>query len=243
MRSDNRSNTQMRPVRFVPNFTKHATGSVLVEFGDTKVICTVCVSDGVPHFLRNSQPAQGWLTAEYSMLPGSTNTRAKRERPAPSGRSQEIQRLIGRSLRGVFDLTKVPDLTFNVDCDVIQADGGTRTSAITGAYVALKIACDKLSRQGKIRQNPLSDSVSAVSIGLKQDEILVDLDYSEDSTADLDMNVVLTGDGRILEIQGTAERASFTKKQVLDIIEAAEGALSPMNELQNLAAEGETVES
>jgi ribonuclease PH len=233
----------MRPIRITPGFTKHATGSVLVEYGDTKVICTVFVEDGVPPFLRNSNPPQGWLTAEYAMLPGATNTRGKRERPAPSGRSQEIQRLIGRAIRGVIDLQLCPDLTFNIDCDVIQADGGTRTASITGAFAALKIAVDKLLRNRKLINNPLTDSVAAVSIGIRGTEMLVDLNYEEDSTADLDMNVVLTASGRILEIQGTAERSAFTKDQVMQIIGLAEEALSPVFELQHIAAEGQVAES
>jgi len=243
LRHDGRvSNNQLRPLRLVPHFTKHAAGSVLVELGDTRVICTVCTEDQVPQFLRGSSPPQGWLTAEYSMLPGATSTRTKRERPAPSGRSQEIQRLIGRSLRGVIDLRKAPDVTFNIDCDVIQADAGTRTAAITGAFVALKLAVDKLLRSGKLRSNPLIDSVAAVSVGVCKGEILVDLNYVEDSSADLDMNVVLTGSGKILEIQGTAERQAFTKEQVMQIIDAATEALGPVFDMQLAAAEGREIE-
>ena len=243
LRSDGRTSTQLRPLRITPHFTKHADGSVLVEFGDTKVICTVVAEDGVPSFLRNAQPAQGWLTAEYAMMPSATNTRTRRERQKVSGRTQEIQRLIGRSIRGVIDLQSCPDITFTIDCDVIQADGGTRTASITGAFVALKIAVDSLRRGGRINRNPLTDVVAAVSVGLKGDQILVDLDYSEDSTADLDMNVVLTQSGKILEIQGTAEREAFTKDQVMRIMESAEEALAPVYELQLAAADGEVVES
>ncbi|SME90782.1 ribonuclease PH [Pseudobacteriovorax antillogorgiicola] len=243
LRHDGRSSDQMRPLRIVPNYTKHAAGSVLLEFGETKVICTASVDEGVPSFLRNATPAQGWLTAEYSMLPGSTQTRSRRERPSPSGRSQEIQRLIGRSIRGIIDLTKCPDFTFTLDCDVIQADGGTRTASITGAYVALKIAVDKLLRSGKLNQNPLTDAVAAVSVGLRDSAVLVDLDYQEDSTADLDMNVVMTQSGKFLEIQGTAERAAFSKEQVLEIMNAAEAALNPVFDLQHEAADGREVES
>lgn len=242
MRSDQRSNSQMRPIRIVPNYLKHPEGSVLVEYGDTKVICTVCVDESVPSFLRNAQPPQGWLTAEYSMLPGATNTRAKRERPNPSGRSQEIQRLIGRAIRGVINLQNCPDLTFNIDCDVIQADGGTRTASITGAYVALKLAVDRLLRKRKLSKNPLTDAVAAVSIGILKDQILADLNYEEDSKADLDMNVVMTQSGKILEIQGTAERMAFSKEQVIRIIDTATEVLKPVFELQNQAAEGQEVE-
>jgi ribonuclease PH len=243
LRHDGRSSDQMRPIRITPHFTKNAHGSVLIEYGDTRVICTVCVEEGVPAFLRNSSPAQGWLTAEYGMLPGATGTRTRRERPAPSGRSQEIQRLIGRSLRGVIDLTRAADLTFNIDCDVIQADGGTRTASITGSYVALKMAVDKLLRSGRLGENPLVDAVAAVSVGLRDGEVLVDLDYQEDSTADLDMNVVMTQSGRFLEVQGTAERASFARNDILAIIDAAEAALKPCFELLHEAADGRVVET
>jgi ribonuclease PH len=232
----------MRPLRITPGFTRHAAGSVLVEFGNTQVLCTVTVEDGVPGFLRNASPPQGWLTAEYSMLPSATNTRTKRERNGPSGRTQEIQRLIGRAIRGIIDLNLCPDTTFTIDCDVIQADGGTRTASITGAYVALKIAVDRCLRSGRLRANPLKGAVAAVSIGLKADQVLVDLDYLEDSSADLDMNVVLTQDGKILEIQGTAERSAFTREQVVRIIDAASDALKPVFELQQVAVEGQVAE-
>ena len=243
LRHDGRSPGQMRPIRMIPHFTKNADGSVLIEYGDTRVLCTVSLDEGVPNFLRNVSPAQGWLTAEYSMLPGATQSRTRRERPAPSGRSQEIQRLIGRSLRGVIDLTKCPDYTITIDCDVLQADGGTRTASITGAYIALKIALDKLIRKGKLHTHPLTDAVAAVSVGLRDSEILVDMDYQEDSTADLDMNVVMTQSGKFLEIQGTAERAAFSKSQIMEILDAAEEALRPCFELQHEAADGREVES
>jgi len=243
LRHDGRTSGQMRPIRITPNFTKHAAGSVLIEFGDTKVICTVCVDDGVPGFLRHANPSQGWLTAEYNMLPSATNSRTHRERYKVGGRTQEIQRLIGRALRGVIDLRLCPDLTFAIDCDVIQADGGTRTASITGAYVALKIAVDTLIRKKRLSQNPLIETVSAVSVGLKNGEIQVDLDYIEDSSADLDMNVVMTQSGKILEIQGTAERAAFSKEEVAKILDAAEESLKPIFELQQAAADGQIVES
>ncbi len=242
LRADGRSSQQMRPIRITPGFTKHAQGSVLVEFGETRVICTAFVEDGVPYFLRNSVPPQGWLTAEYSMIPSATTSRGRRERPSPSGRSQEIQRLIGRAIRGIINLKLCPDLTFQIDCDVIQADGGTRTASITGAYVALHLAVERLLRAGKLNANPLTDAVAAISVGLKNGQILVDVDYNEDSSADLDMNVVLTSSGKILEIQGTAEGAAFSKSQVLEIIEAAEEALAPVFELQQTAIEGRVAE-
>ncbi|MEY4632289.1 MAG: hypothetical protein RIQ81_2409 [Pseudomonadota bacterium] len=241
-RPSGRAGAQMRAVRITPGFTRHAAGSVLIEYGNTQVLCTVTVEDGVPGFLRNASPPQGWLTAEYSMLPSSTNSRTKRERNGPSGRTQEIQRLIGRAIRGVIDLNLCPDTTFTIDCDVIQADGGTRTASITGAYVALKLAVDRCLRTGRLRTNPLKDSVAAVSIGLKGDVLLVDLDYLEDSSADLDMNVVMTQDGKILEIQGTAERSAFTRDQVVRIMDAACDALRPVFDLQQVAAEGQVAE-
>ncbi len=243
LRNDGRVTTQIRPLRIIPNFTKHADGSVLIEAGETRVLCTVCVENTVPPFLRNATPPQGWLTAEYSMLPSATAGRMRRERPHPSGRTQEIQRLIGRSLRGAIDLYKCPDMTFTIDCDVLQADGGTRTTAVTGAFVALQMAVNKLLRGGRLKINPMRDVVAAVSVGLCRDEILVDLNYEEDSSADLDMNVVMTQSGKILEIQGTGERASFSKDQVVRIMDAAEAALADVFALQLSAAEGREVES
>lgn len=242
-RSHNRMTNQMRPIRITPDYLRHPTGSVLIECGDTKIICAVSVDDNVPSFLRNASPPQGWLTAEYSMLPSATNSRTKRERQSVGGRTQEIQRLIGRAIRGVIDLNACPDMTFTIDCDVIQADGGTRTASITGAYVALKIAVSKLLRSGKLKRNPLKDGVAALSIGILAGDYLVDLDYNEDSNAELDMNVVMTHSGKILEIQGTGERASFTKDQVLRIMELGEDALKDVFELQNQAADGQVVES
>ena len=242
MRQDGRTSHQMRPLRITPHYTKNATGSVLVEFGDTRVLCTVMVDDGVPPFLRNASPAQGWLTAEYSMLPGSTLTRSKRERQNVGGRTQEIQRLIGRAIRGVIDLTACPEVTFTIDCDVLQADGGTRTASITGAYIALSLAVKKLLRSGRIKRNPLTDGVAAVSVGIKGGELLLDVNYIEDSTAELDMNVVMTHSGRILEIQGTAEKGSFTKDEVVKIIDLASEAVKPVFHAQNQAADGELVD-
>lgn len=242
LRKDGRVSGQTRPFRLTPHYTKHADGCVLAEFGDTKVICSVYIEDNVPGFLRNSNPPQGWLTAEYSMIPSATNTRARRERPAPSGRTQEIQRLIGRSLRGIVDLKKIPDRTILIDCDVIQADGGTRTTSITGAYAALQLAIKKLMGQRKLTQNPILEAVAAISIGLKDGQLLVDMDYSEDSTADLDMNVVMTQSGKILEIQGTAEKQAFSRNEVVQIMEAAEEALIPLFDLQMIAIEGRVAE-
>lgn len=242
MRSDGRSATQLRPIRITPNYTSYSDGSVLIETGDTRVLCTVNVESSVPNWLRHSKSSQGWLTAEYSMLPGSTSSRTKRERGHLGGRTQEIQRLIGRSLRGVLDLSKIPDLTFIVDCDVLQADGGTRTASVTGGFIALKMAVDKLLRENRIRHNPIRDAVAAVSVGIRSEEVLVDLNYLEDSQVDLDMNIVMTQSGKILEIQGTAEKSSFTKEQVNTIMNAAEEALKSTFDLQRTAAEGKEVE-
>lgn len=238
MRHDGRSSLQIRPIKITPNYTKYAAGSVLIETGDTRVLCTVSVEESLPAWLRGMKPPQGWLTAEYSMLPGATNIRSKRERNNVSGRTQEIQRLIGRSLRGIIDLRKCPEIVFTIDCDVLQADGGTRTASITGSYVALKLAVDKLLKHAKLKENPLLDGVAAVSIGLKEGQLLADLDYVEDSSADLDMNVVMTHSGKILEIQGTAERQSFDKKQVMSIIDAAEVCLKDAFEAQKRVFDG-----
>ena len=243
MRNDGRSFSQLRPIRITPNFTKNPDGSVLMESGETRVLCTVHVEDGVPGWRRNSKPPQGWLTAEYSMLPGSTHSRSKRERNHVGGRTQEIQRIIGRSLRGIIDLSKCPDLTFMIDCDVLQADGGTRTAAITGAYVALKIAIDKMLRSGKLKQNPLIDGVAAISVGILKNNILVDLDYSEDSKADIDMNIVVTHSGKFLEVQGTAENSSFSKEQLDAMLDAASSVLKSSFELQSIAIDGKIAES
>ncbi len=242
MRKDARSSLQSRPLKITPHYSKHSDGSVLIEAGDTRVLCTVCIEEGVPGWMRSTRNSRGWLTAEYSMLPSSTHTRGRRERGHVSGRSQEIQRLIGRSLRGILDLNRCPDLTFVVDCDVIQADGGTRTTAITGSCVALKLAIDKLLRSGRLKQNPMIESVSAISIGFKNDQMLVDLNYEEDFEADLDLNLVLTSSNRILELQGTGERAAFDKGQVMRAIDCAEEVLLPIFELQQIAGDGQVAE-
>lgn len=237
MRADGRVATQIRPIRFVTNFTKNPAGSVLVEMGNTTVLCNVSVESGVPSWLRNQRNKRGWLTAEYCMIPSATDTRNKRERGHTTGRSQEIQRLIGRSLRGVVDLTKCPDTTFVIDCEVLQADGGTRVAAINGAWLALKLAVDKTLREGYIKQNPLLDNLAAISIGIKNEELLVDLDYSEDSVADVDMTVVMTQNGKIQEVQCTSERTSFTQNQLSEAVSNAENAIQEVFEAQNTALE------
>ena len=242
MRRDGRSNTQIRPLRFTPNYLKNPLGSVLVECGETIVLCSANVEDSVPGWMRNQRNTRGWLTAEYSMLPSSTHSRSKRERQHISGRSQEIQRLIGRSLRAVVDLTKIPDCTIVVDCDVLQADGGTRTASISGSYVALHLAINTLLRSGRLKYNPIINQVSAISVGVFRNEIMIDLNYEEDSNAALDMNIVMTQDGKLLEIQGTAERAEFDKKMVVDILDVASEGLKNSFHLQQIACDGQIAE-
>jgi ribonuclease PH len=216
-RAGGRRADELRPVRIQRGYTRHAEGSVLVEFGDTRVLCTASVEDRVPPFLKDS--GRGWVTAEYGMLPRSTNTRTDREaaRGKQSGRTQEIQRLIGRSLRSVVDLASLGPRTVQIDCDVLQADGGTRTAAITGAFVALHDAVTWLREKKLIFDNPIRDHVAAVSVGMARRTPLVDLDYAEDSTCGCDMNVVMTGAGRFVEVQGTAEGQAFTRAE-LDIL-------------------------
>lgn len=212
-RPSGRSPDQLRPIKITRNFTKHAEGSVLVEFGDTRVLCNASVTEGVPRFLKGSK--QGWLTAEYGMLPRSTGSRMGREaaRGKQGGRTVEIQRLIGRSLRAAVDLDALGEFTIVVDCDVIQADGGTRTASITGACVAVIDALNHLQLSGALKTDPLKSMLASVSVGIYQGVPVLDLDYPEDSDADTDMNLVMTADGGIIEIQGTAEKAPFTEDE------------------------------
>lgn len=230
-----RAANQLRPVTITRRYTQYAEGSVLIEFGATKVLCTATVEDKVPPHQRGS--GQGWVTAEYGMLPRSTHTRSPREaaRGKQSGRTQEIQRLIGRSLRAVFDLKKLGERTISLDCDVIQADGGTRTAAITGSYVAACDAVTWLLSQGALAQTPLIDSVAAISVGIVQGEALLDLEYSEDSTCDTDMNVVMTGSGHFIEVQGTAEGVAFTRKQMDELLILATQGIHQLSQLQKKA--------
>lgn len=234
-RPHQRQPEQMRPVRITRHYTCHAEGSVLVEFGRTKVLCTASVEDKVPPFLRGA--GQGWVTAEYGMLPRATHTRGDREasRGKQSGRTQEIQRLIGRSLRAVFDLSALGERTITLDCDVLQADGGTRTAAITGAYVAAHDAVTHLLQQGKIERSPLLGQVAAVSVGLLHGVALLDLEYSEDSTCDTDMNVVMTGAGSFIEVQGTAEGHPYSRAQLDAMLTLAERGISHLHEIQRAA--------
>ena len=231
-RPSGRRADQLRPVRITRNYTKHAEGSVLIEFGDTKVICTASIEDRVPGFLKGK--GQGWMTAEYGMLPRSTHTRSDREaaRGKQSGRTQEIQRLIGRSLRAVTDLTALGERTLQLDCDVIQADGGTRTASITGAWVAARDALAKLQSAGLIATNPLKDHVAAISVGIFNGMPVLDLDYPEDSNCDTDMNIVMTGAGNFVEIQGTAEGAAFTRAEMNGLLDLAAAGIRDLIELQ-----------
>jgi len=232
MRSDQRPANQLRDTTITPNYLLHAEGSVLIEAGRTKVICAASVEDRVPQFLRNS--GKGWVTAEYGMLPRATNTRTQREASAGKvgGRTQEIQRLIGRSLRSVTNLPALGERTIWIDCDVIQADGGTRTASITGAFVALALALEKLREREVIKTIPLSDYVAAVSVGIVDGEPLLDLAYDDDSRADVDMNIVKTGDGRFIEVQGTAEADPFGRDALLQLLELADAGIARLIDKQ-----------
>ncbi len=235
MRHDNRNSDQIRPVKITRHYTKHADGAVLIEFGETKVICTASVSEKVPYFLKGK--GQGWLTAEYGMLPGSTNERMQREaaRGKQSGRTMEIQRLIGRALRSVVDLGKLGERTIQIDCDVIQADGGTRTASITGAFVALHDAIDKLLSKQLIETSPILDHIAAISVGISNGEPLLDLDYIEDSSCDTDMNVVMTGKMGMVEVQGTAEGETFSRKELDKLLDFAQQGIQTLIEKQKSA--------
>lgn len=235
MRHNNRPLDTLRPITFTRHYTKHAEGSVLVEFGDTKVLCNVSIEQGVPRWLKGQ--GQGWLTTEYGMLPRATGTRTAREatRGKQSGRTQEIQRLIGRSLRAMLDLSKLGENTIYVDCDVIQADGGTRTASITGSAVALIDALQYLQRNKKLNADPLIGLVAAVSVGIKDKQIYLDLDYDEDSTCDTDLNVVMTQAGGFIEIQGTAEDKHFTRTQADAMLDIAEAGIGQIFRLQQQA--------
>lgn len=235
MRIDGRSASELRPFKITPGYLKFPAGSCLVEAGDTKVICSASIEDKVPPFLKGT--ASGWLTAEYSMLPGSTETRTAREvsRGKPGGRTVEIQRLIGRSLRAAVDLAAVGERTIWIDCDVIQADGGTRTASITGGFVALVLALDTLAKKEGWAELPVLDYVAAVSVGVVQGEAVLDLPYAEDSAAEVDMNVVMTGSGEFIEVQGTAEHAPFSKERLAELLSIAEGGVHSLMGFQRQA--------
>jgi ribonuclease PH len=230
-----RAADQLRPVRITRGYTIHAEGSVLIEFGNTKVLCTASVEEKVPGHKKGS--GEGWVTAEYGMLPRATHTRSDREaaRGKQSGRTQEIQRLIGRSMRAVFDLKKLGERTIHLDCDVLQADGGTRTASITGAFVAAQDAVSSLIASGKLSVSPIMGSVAAISVGLLADQALLDLEYTEDAACDTDMNVVMTGAGHFVEVQGTAEGAAFTRAQMNELLALAEKGIAELVGLQHAA--------
>jgi len=236
-RADNRRPDELRPVRFSRSFSRHAEGSVLVEFGDTRVLCMASVEERVPRFLQGSQ--QGWITAEYGMLPRATGERMAREaaRGKQGGRTLEIQRLIGRSLRAALDLTGLGERTITLDCDVLQADGGTRTASITGAWVALADALDHLCQEGLLDAPLPLHQIASVSVGLKQGEVLLDLDYAEDSSADTDMNFVMNDQNCFIEIQGTAEQAPFSEAEMQRMTTAAVKGIQELMRLQRLARE------
>ena len=234
-RNQGRAADALRPVRITRHYTRHAEGSVLVEFGDTRVLCTASVEEKLPPHKRGS--GEGWVTAEYGMLPRATNTRSDREaaRGKQSGRTQEIQRLIGRSLRCVFDLKKLGERTIALDCDVIQADGGTRTAAITGAFVAAHDAVRWLRERKLIEESPITDFVAAVSVGIVEGTALLDLEYTEDSACDTDMNVVMTGTGGFVELQGTAEGAAFSRRELDALMQLAEQGIALLIQAQKAA--------
>ena len=231
-RRDGRGPDELRPIAFTRDFTELAAGSVLVEFGRTRVLCTASAETRVPPWLRGT--GRGWVTAEYSMLPGSSAERVDREaaKGKQSGRTQEIQRLIGRSLRAVTDLTTVGEVQITVDCDVLQADGGTRTASITGGYLALHDACTRLLAAGVLTHHPIGDTCAAVSVGVVDSVPYLDLDYSEDANAEVDMNVVMTGAGRFIEVQGTAEGLPFTRGELHDLLDLAEGGITELFAVQ-----------
>jgi len=235
-RIDNRALDQLRETRITPNFLPYAEGSALIEVGNTKVICSATVEERVPPFLRNK--GVGWVTAEYAMLPRATNTRTNRETLRPSGRTQEIQRLIGRSLRAVVDTSLLGERQIMIDCDVLQADGGTRCASITGACVALALAVKNLLIAGKLKKNPLLSEVAAVSVGIVEGVPVLDLNYAEDSTAEVDMNIVCTGTGKFIELQGTAEREPFNREQMNAMLELAEKGISQLFTIQRYALNG-----
>lgn len=223
-RLNNRENKQLRNIKITRDYTKHAISSILVEFGDTKVIVTATIEENIPRWMAKDDK-RGWVTAEYSLLPTSTNTRCQRERSKISGRTQEIQRLIGRSIRSCVNLEKLTGLTITIDADVIQADGGTRCASICGAYIALEEAVEKLIKKGTLKESPILEPIAAVSAGIIEGEIRLDLDYSEDSNAQVDSNVVMTKSGKIIEFQTTAEGEPYSKEQLYEIMETAEAGI------------------
>lgn len=238
-RKDKRAVDQIRNTKITPNISPYAEGSALIEVGNTKVICTATIEDKVPPFLRNK--GTGWVTAEYAMLPRATHTRTSRETNRPSGRTQEIQRLIGRSLRAIVDTKALGERQILIDCDVILADGGTRCASITGSYVAMALAVKKLMSKGMLKKNPIISEVAAISVGMLDNTAILDLCYEEDSTAEVDMNIVCTGAGKFIEIQGTAEREPFNRDQMNEMLELAEKGINNLFTIQRYAINGNQV--
>ena len=232
-REDGRAENQLRKIKITRDFNLYAEGSVLIEFGNTKVICTASVSEKVPPFLKGQ--GKGWITAEYSMIPRATGERNQREsaKGKLSGRTMEIQRLIGRALRTAIDLDKLGERTVTIDCDVIQADGGTRTTSISGGYIALALAMKKLVNEGILAENPIISNVAAISVGIVGGTPMLDLKYSEDSAAEVDMNIVMNGEGRFVEVQGTGEEATYTRAELNELLDLAEAGINEIIELQN----------
>jgi len=228
------SRLKIRPTTIETGILAHAEGSALIKMGNTHVMCAASVERGKPRWMKNSEQ-RGWVTAEYSLLPRSTSTRTRRERKGLSGRTQEIQRLIGRSLRAVTDLSKIPDLTVIVDCDVIQADGGTRTAAVTGGFVALCDAVQRLIKKGDIEDDPVTDMLAAISVGVYEGELWLDLDYVHDKDAEVDMNIVMTGSGQLVEVQGTAEGKPFSRTRLTKLVDLAAGGIEDLMKIQKKA--------
>ena len=234
-RHDGRAHDALRPISIETHFIENPDGSALIRAGKTIVLCTASVEEEIPRWMKSKDPLatpRGWVTAEYNMLPGSTSPRSGRERNRVGGRTMEIQRLIGRSLRAIVDTEALGPRTIHIDCEVLQADGGTRTASITGSFVALAIACDKLLREGKIARLPFSHSVAAISCGLVDGKLLLDLPYVEDAAAEVDMNVIMTSDGRLIEVQGTGEEATFTRAQLNDLLDLAEIGVKQLAQIQ-----------
>ncbi|AWV91266.1 ribonuclease PH [Bradymonas sediminis] len=240
-RFDGRAADELRPVTIETDFTEAPEASVLITMGKTRVLCSASVEDSVPRWMRDAEPAKGWVTAEYSMIPGATAPRFRRERRGAGGRTREIERLVGRSLRAVCDLEKLPGHTIWLDCDVLQADGGTRTAAITGAFVALALACGRLVERGAIAEMPIRQSLAAISCGVIGEQVLLDLPYEEDSKADVDMNVVMTGDGRFVEVQGTGEESTYSHAELLAMLELAGKGIAELSAAQQAALPQEPI--
>jgi ribonuclease PH len=234
-RADGRAPDEIRQLIIETDFTEIPEASVLITMGKTRVLCVASVEESVPRWMRDAEPERGWVTAEYSLMPGSTSPRFRRERRGAGGRTREIERLIGRSLRAVCDLEKLPGHTIWLDCDVLQADGGTRTASITGAFVALALACGRLLDRGAIAQMPIRESLAAISCGVIDEQALLDLPYEEDSRADVDMNVVMTGSGRFVEVQGTGEESTFSHAELLDMLALAGKGIEELSAAQEAA--------